>query len=144
MNPEKEYVGKGLLYCGYAEKDELEKVTFSLIMQQKTYKYLFIKRFKIKSGQLNKEYCLLPDSETYKVVKLSIVDNAEIKVVYKPKAGLRIKEECFYLSDYLVKGAFTKGNRLTVKAISSLKMRPVKEIKKPNEKDLFDEENEEE
>lgn len=143
VNPEKEYVGKGLLYCGYADKEELEKVTFSLIMQQKTYKYLFIKRFNIKSGQLNKEYCLLPDRESYKVVKLSTVDNAEIRVVYKPKPGLRIKEECFYLSDYLVKGAFTKGNRLTVKAISSLKMRPVKEIKKKNEKDLFEEENKE-
>lgn len=139
VNPEKEYVGKGLLYCGYADKEELAKVTFSLIMQQKTYKYLFIKRFQIKSGQLNKEYCLLPDPETYKVVKLSMLENAEIRVIYKPKPGLRIKEESFYLSDYLIKGAFTKGNRLTVKEVKSLRMRPVKEVTKVKEKDLFDE-----
>ncbi len=139
VNPEKEYVGKGLLYCGYADKEELAKVTFSLIMQQKTYKYLFIKRFQIKSGQLNKEYCLLPDPETYKVVKLSMLENAEIRVIYKPKPGLRIKEESFYLSDYLIKGAFTKGNRLTVKEVKSLRMRPVKEVEKVKEKDLFDE-----
>lgn len=137
VNPEKEYVGKGLLYCGFAEKDELKKVTFSLIMQQKIYKYLFVKRFQIKSGQLNKEYCLLPDVETYKVVKLSMLENAEIRVVYKPKPGLRIKEESFYLSNYLIKGAFTKGTRLTVKEIKSLRMRPVKEIDK-KDKDLFD------
>jgi topoisomerase-4 subunit A len=137
VNPEKEYVGKGLLYCGFADKDELKKVTFSLIMQQKTYKYLFIKRFQIKSGQLNKEYCLLPDVETYKVVKLSMLENAEIRVVYKPKPGLRIKEESFYLSDYLVKGAFTKGTRLTVKEVKSLRMRPVKEVEKKDQ-DLFD------
>lgn len=137
VNPEKEYVGKGLLYCGFAEKDELKKVTFSLIMQQKIYKYLFVKRFQIKSGQLNKEYCLLPDVETYKVVKLSMLENAEIRVVYKPKPGLRIKEESFYLSNYLIKGAFTKGTRLTVKEIKSLRMRPVKKIDK-KEKDLFD------
>jgi topoisomerase-4 subunit A len=139
VNPEKEYVGKGLLYCGYADKEELAKVTFSLIMQQKTYKYLFIKRFQLKSGQLNKEYCLLPDPETYKVVKLSMLENAEIRVIYKPKPGLRIKEESFYLSDYLIKGAFTKGNRLTVKEVKSLRMRPVKEVEKVKEKDLFDE-----
>ncbi|MGH4038119.1 MAG: DNA topoisomerase IV subunit A [Sphaerochaeta sp.] len=139
VNPEKEYVGKGLLYCGYADKEELAKVTFSLIMQQKTYKYLFIKRFQIKSGQLNKEYCLLPDPETYKVVKLSMLENAEIRVIYKPKPGLRIKEESFYLSDYLIKGAFTKGNRLTVKEVKSLRMRPVKEVERVKEKDLFDE-----
>jgi topoisomerase-4 subunit A len=137
VNPEKEYVGKGLLYCGFADKDELKKVTFSLIMQQKTYKYLFIKRFQIKSGQLNKEYCLLPDVETYKVVKLSMLENAEIRVVYKPKPGLRINEESFYLSDYLVKGAFTKGTRLTVKEVKSLRMRPVKEVEKKDQ-DLFD------
>jgi topoisomerase-4 subunit A len=139
VNPEKEYVGKGLLYCGYADKEELAKVTFSLIMQQKTYKYLFIKRFQLKSGQLNKEYCLLPDPETYKVVKLSMLENAEIRVIYKPKPGLRIKEESFYLSDYLIKGPFTKGNRLTVKEVKSLRMRPVKEVEKVKEKDLFDE-----
>ena len=106
-------------------------------MQQKTYKYLFVKRFQIKSGQLNKEYCLLPDVETYKVVKLSMLENAEIRVVYKPKPGLRVKEESFYLSDYLIKGAFTKGTRLTVKEVKSLRMRPVKEVEK-KEKDLFD------
>ena len=137
VNPEKEYVGKGLMYCGYADKEELKKVTFTLIMQQKTYKYLFVKRFQIKSGQLNKEYCLLPDVETYKVVKLSMLENAEIRVVYKPKPGLRVKEESFYLSDYLIKGAFTKGTRLTVKEVKSLRMRPVKEVEK-KEKDLFD------
>jgi topoisomerase-4 subunit A len=137
VNPEKEYVGKGLLYCGYADKEALKKVTFSLIMQQKTYKYLFVKRFQIKSGQLNKEYCLLPDVKTYKVVKLSMLENAEIRVVYKPKPGLRVKEESFYLSDYLIKGAFTKGTRLTVKEVKSLRMRPVKEVEK-KDKDLFD------
>lgn len=140
VNPEKEYVGKGLLYCGLGEKEDLEKVVFTLLLQQKQYKYLFIKRFEIKSGQLNKEYSLLPKKGEFKVIKLSILDNAEIRVIYKPKPGLRIKEECFYLSDYLVKGAFTNGTRLTVKEVSSLKMRPVKEIKK--EASLFDEEKE--
>lgn len=137
VNPEKEYIGKGLLYINYGDKEVLDEVTFSMIFQQKIYKYLFIKRFKIKSGQLNKVYPLLPDEKDYKLTKLTSLENAEIRVIYKPKPGLRIKEESFYLSDYLVKGSKSKGVRLTVKEVTSLKMRAVKEIDK-EEKTLFD------
>ncbi|MCY1153470.1 MAG: DNA topoisomerase IV subunit A [Sphaerochaetaceae bacterium] len=136
VNPEKEYIGKGLLYVNYADKETLDKVTFSMIFQQKIYKYLFIKRFQIKSGQLNKVYPLLPNDKDFKVAKLTVLDNAEIRVIYKPKPGLRIKEESFYLSDYLVKGSKSKGVRLTVKEVTSLRMRAVKEINE-EEKTLF-------
>ncbi|MGD1820309.1 MAG: DNA topoisomerase IV subunit A [Pleomorphochaeta sp.] len=136
VNPEKEYIGKGLLYINYGDKETLEKEVFTIIFQQKTYKYLFIKRFTIGSGQLNKVYPLLPNDKDFKLTKLTTYENAEIKVVYKPKPGLRIKEESFYLSDYLIKGSKTKGVRLTVKEVSSLKMREVKEI--VEEKTLFD------
>lgn len=136
VNPEKEYIGKGLLYIGLADKENLDNVVFSMIFQQKTYKYLFIKRFYVKSGQLNKVYPLLPNEKDYKVTKLTTYENAEIKVVYKPKPGLRIKEESFYLSDFLIKGSKAKGVRLTVKEVTSLKMRQVREIQE--EKTLFD------
>ncbi len=136
VNPEKEYIGKGLLYINYGDKETLDKEVFTIIFQQKTYKYLFIKRFTIGSGQLNKVYPLLPNDKDFKLTKLTTYENAEIKVVYKPKPGLRIKEESFYLSDYLIKGSKTKGVRLTVKEVSSLKMREVKEL--VEEKTLFD------
>ncbi len=137
VNPEKEYIGKGLLYINYGDKETLDNVTFSLIFRQNTYKYLFIKRFNIKSGQLNKVYSLLPDENEYKVTKLTTYENAEIRVIYKPKPGLRIKEESFYLSDFLVKGHKSKGVRLTVKEVSSLRMREVKQVVS-EDKTLFD------
>lgn len=137
VNPEKEYIGKGLLYINYGDKETLDNVTFSLIFRQNTYKYLFIKRFNIKSGQLNKVYSLLPDENEYKVTKLTTYENAEIRVIYKPKPGLRIKEESFYLSDFLVKGHKSKGVRLTVKEVSSLRMREVKQVIS-EDKTLFD------
>ncbi|MGD1816862.1 MAG: DNA topoisomerase IV subunit A [Pleomorphochaeta sp.] len=136
VNPEKEYIGKGLLYINYGDKETLDKEVFTIIFQQKTYKYLFIKRFNIGSGQLNKVYPLLPNDKDFKLTKLTTYENAEIRVVYKAKPGLRIKEESFYLSDYLIKGSKTKGVRLTVKEVASLKMREVKEILE--EKTLFD------
>ena len=136
-NPEREYIGKGLLYINYGEKEVLDEVTFSLIYQQKVYKYLFIKRFQIKSGQLNKVYPLLPNEKDFKLTKLTQLENAEIMVIYKPKPGIRIKEESFYLSDFLIKGSKAKGVRLTVKEVRSLKMRAVKEVKE-EDKTLFD------
>ncbi|MDD4142880.1 MAG: DNA topoisomerase IV subunit A, partial [Bacteroidales bacterium] len=58
--PEKLFVGKGMRYCGLADKDVMEQVVFTIIYQEKTLKYLFIKRCKITQFILNKTYELLP------------------------------------------------------------------------------------
>ncbi|HPE92402.1 MAG: DNA topoisomerase IV subunit A [Sphaerochaeta sp.] len=143
--PEKEFVGKGLLYCGYADKSELAKLVFSVIYQEKTYKYLFLKRCQIVSYQLKKVYPLLPEGN-FKLVKLSTYENAELTLTYKPKPGLRILEEKFYFSDYLVKSVKANGVRISVKEVASLKLRSVKEVVHANtaEPTLFDDENQEE
>jgi topoisomerase-4 subunit A len=139
--PGKEFVGKGMLYCGYADKDKLEKIVFTVLYQEKTYKYLFLKRCTITSFQLKKLYPLVPDGN-YKLVKLSTLPNAELKISYKPKAGMRVKEEAFYFSDYAVRGAKAKGYRLTVKEIDSIHLRAVKEVvnSENSAPSLFDEE----
>ena len=136
---------KGLLYCGYADKSELANLVFSVIYQEKTYKYLFLKRCQIVSYQLKKVYPLLPEGN-FKLVKLSTYANAELVVTYKPKPGLRILEEKFYFSDYLVKNVKANGVRIAVKEVASLKLRSVKEVVHANtaEPTLFDDENQEE
>ena len=138
--PDKEFVGKGMLYCVFADKEELAKTTFTLLYQEKNYKYLFLKRFQITSWQLNKPYQILPEGN-FKLLKLSTVDNAEVKVEYKPKPGLRIKEEKFYFSDYPVRGVKARGYRLTVKEIASLHLRAVKEVVSGGAPTLFDDED---
>lgn len=139
--PEKEFVGKGMLYCGFADKAELANITFSIIYQEKTYKYLFLKRCQITGFQLKKLYPLVPEGN-FKLVKLSTFGNAELTVTYKPKPGLRILEEKFYFSDYLTKGVKANGVRIAVKEVASLKLRSVKEVVHQNqaEPSLFDEE----
>ncbi|MFA6891339.1 MAG: DNA topoisomerase IV subunit A [Sphaerochaetaceae bacterium] len=126
--PQKEFVGKGMLYCGFADKEELEKIVFTVLYREKQTKFLFLKRCKITSFQLKKLYMLLPDDTHYHLLKLSTLPNAELRVVYKPKPGMRIKEEAFYFGDYAVRGAKAGGFRLTVKEIESLKLRAVKEV----------------
>ena len=138
--PEKEFVGRGMLYCGLADRDELAKVIFTIIYQEKTYKYTFIKRAQITSFQLKKLYPLLPDDKNYKVVRLLTHPNAQINVTYKPKSGLRILEETFYFSDFLVKNPRAKGVRMTVKEIASMRIRSVKaNTASPQDPELFDE-----
>ncbi|WP_320129027.1 DNA topoisomerase IV subunit A [uncultured Sphaerochaeta sp.] len=141
--PEKEFVGKGMLFCGFADKSELANLTFTVLYQEKTYKYLFLKRCKIASYTLKKVYPLVPEGN-FKLIKLSVLPNAEMIVTYKPKPGLRILEEKFYFSDYLVKGVKANGVRIVVKEIASLRLRGVKEVvhEKEEEPTLFDEEKE--
>ncbi|MGH0052193.1 MAG: DNA topoisomerase IV subunit A, partial [Sphaerochaetaceae bacterium] len=141
--PEKEFVGKSLLYCGFADKEELSKITFTVIYQEKTYKYLFIKRCQINGYQLKKLYSLIPEGN-YKVVKLSTHENAELTLTYKKKPGLRILEEKFYFSDYRQKGVKANGVRLAVKEVASLRLRAVKEVVHEDQREpsLFDDEME--
>jgi topoisomerase-4 subunit A len=137
--PEKEFVGKGLLYCGYADKEELAKVTFTILYRENTYKYLFLKRCQIKAYTLKRVYSLVPEGN-FKLVKLSVFPNAELTVTYKPKPNLRILEEKFYFSDFLVKNVKANGVRIAVKPIASIKLRAVKEVvhEAKKEPDLFD------
>ncbi|NMA22706.1 MAG: DNA topoisomerase IV subunit A, partial [Spirochaetales bacterium] len=139
--PEREFVGKGMLYCGFADRELLKDVTFTVIYQEKTYKYLFLKRCQILSWQLKKAYPLLPKGN-FKMVKLSTLPNAELTINYKKKPGLRILEEKVYFSDYLTKGVKAQGVRLAVKEVSSLRLRAVKEIVRSADEQpsLFEEE----
>ncbi|WP_319757307.1 DNA topoisomerase IV subunit A [uncultured Sphaerochaeta sp.] len=143
--PEKEFVGKGMLYCGLADKDELAKIVFTVIYQEKTYKYLFIKRCQITSYQLKKLYPLVPEGN-FKIVKLSTFENAEMNLTYKKKPGLRILEEKFYFSDYKPKGVKANGVRLAVKEVASIRLRAVKEVVHEDQREpsLFDDEMERE
>jgi topoisomerase-4 subunit A len=139
--PEKEFVGKGMLYCGFADKELLKDITFTVIYREQTYKYLFLKRCQILSWQLRKAYPLLPEGN-FRLLKLSTSPNAELTINYKKKPGLRILEEKVYFSDYLVKGVRAQGVRVTVKEVASLRLRAVKEVVREGEDQpsLFEEE----
>lgn len=127
--PDREFVDKGMLWCGFADKEQLKKTVFSLLYQERKYKYLFIKRFQITAWMLRKEYRLLPEGN-FRALKLSTLPNAEIEVQYLVKPGVRmhIKSEKFYFGDYAVRNPKAGGFRLTVKELASLKLRAVKEV----------------
>lgn len=138
--PEKIFVGKSLQYCGYADKDELADIVFTAIYQDKDTKALFIKRCRITQFILDKKYALLPEG-SYKLLKLSTFLYADLTAKYKPGRGIKILEETFHFSDFLIKGAKSQGVRLSTKDIESLKIQRMAAAPTPDDvPGLFDEE----
>ncbi|MCL2218971.1 MAG: DNA topoisomerase IV subunit A [Chitinispirillia bacterium] len=114
--PDKLFVDKGMLHCGFVDKD----LVFSAIYREEATRYPYIKRFKIEQFILNKGYTVVPDNCT--LLRLTIDPDAVVTVEYKPKPRLKVLEESFSVKDYLVKGIKAGGVRLASKEMKSLRM----------------------
>lgn len=118
--PDKLFVDKGMWFCGLADKDELAKTVFNIVFKENETGYPYIKRCSIEQFILNKGYSIVPDECT--VLKITTDSSASAIVEYKPKAYLRVLEETFNFSDYLVKGVKSGGVRLAAKEAKSAKL----------------------
>lgn len=120
--PEKLFVGKGMRYCVLADKELLEKLVFTIIYQEKSLKYLFIKRCKITQYILNRTYELLP-AGNFKLFTLSVLDDARLTIVFKKGRGYKNLEDRTYFSRFLVKGVKANGVRLTTKEAQTIRIK---------------------
>lgn len=109
-------------HCGFADKEELEALVFTIIYQEKNLKYLFIKRCRITQFILNKTYELLPGDD-YKLYTLSTLDDARITILYKKGKGYKNLEDRTYFSRFLIKGVKANGVRLSTKEAQSLRIK---------------------
>jgi topoisomerase-4 subunit A len=114
--PDKLFVDKGMLYCGFVDKD----LVFSAIYREEATKFPYIKRFKIEQFILNKGYTIVPENCT--LLRLTTDPNAAVIIQYHPKPRLKVLEESFSVNDYLVKGIKAGGVRLANKEMKSLRM----------------------
>lgn len=117
--PDKMFVDKGMLYCGYADKETLGKVVFSVVYRDDETGYPYLKRCTIEQFILNKGYSIVPENCT--PLKLTTEPNAEVLVEYKPLPRIRVLEETFKVKDYLIKGVKAGGVRLAPREIKSAK-----------------------
>jgi topoisomerase-4 subunit A len=115
--PDKMFVDKGMLYCGYADKETLAKVTFSMAYRDNETGFPYLKRCKIEQFILNKGYMIVPDNST--PLRLTTEENAELLVEYKPLPRIRVLEETFKIKEYLVKGVKAGGVRLAPREVKS-------------------------
>jgi topoisomerase-4 subunit A len=113
--PEKLFVDKGALYCGFAEKEQLAKKTFSAIYLDPKTKIAYIKRAHIETWILDKPYELVP--EGMELLKLTSREDAAIHVEYEPARGLKKLEETFALKKFPVRGLKAAGLRISPKKV---------------------------
>ena len=115
--PEKLFVDKGVLYCGFLAP----KMTFNIVYKNKKTGHAYIKRCNIEKFILNKTYELVP--EGCSVLSFNTGDNYKIELTYKPKPKQKVKEECFSLSDFPHRGVKAGGLKLSNKDVKSAKFK---------------------
>jgi len=114
--PDKLFVDKGMLYCGFVDKE----LVFNVVYRDDKTRFPYLKRCKIEQFILNKGYSIIPENCT--VLKLSTDSEGIVNVEYKPKPKLKVLEETFVINDFLVKGAKAAGVRLASKEVKSAKI----------------------
>ena len=114
--PDKLFVDKGMLHCGFVDKD----LTFSAVYRDDETKFPYIKRFKVEQFILNRGYTIVPENCT--LLRLTTAPDAVVTVEYKPKPRLKVLEESFNVGDYLVKGVKAGGVRLSNKEMKSVRV----------------------
>lgn len=114
--PDKLFVDKGMLYCGFVDKE----LVFNVVYRDDSTKFPYLKRCKIDQFILNKGYCIIPENCT--VLKLTTDSEGIINVDYKPKPKLKVLEETFVINEFLVKGIKAAGVRLASKEVKSVRI----------------------
>ncbi len=114
--PEKLFVDKGMLYCGFADQETCENTIFTVVYRNKE-EYPYIKRCRVEKFILNRGYSIIPDNCT--VLNAATVEDGSVTVNYKPKPRLRVLRQTFNISDYAIKGVRAMGVRLASKEVKS-------------------------
>jgi topoisomerase-4 subunit A len=117
--PDKAFVDKGMLYCGFADRETTSKTVFTVVFKDDETGFPYIKRCQIEQFILNKGYSIVPEKCT--PLKLTTDPHAELQVEYKPLPRIRVLEETFKVKDYLIKGSKSGGVRLASREVKSVK-----------------------
>lgn len=116
--PDKVFVGPDLRYCGFADKESLAKVLFTIIYRDPQTQYVYVKRCKIAGYIMNRDYFFAPDGMEVLHVDTRKDFNFELNYVKKPK--MKIFTEKFKASDYMEKGLKAGGTRVAPKEVQSI------------------------
>jgi len=117
--PDKNFIGKGMLYAGLADKEIMEETVFTIIYRNKENDFPYIKRCKITQFIMNKTYELVP--EEGELVKFTTKEDVCAVVDFKQQSLMRSLGDTFPVEKYLVKGVKARGVRLKAKEFTSAK-----------------------
>ena len=115
--PEKQYVaqeGKNVAFVGIADKKTVINVVFK---EPKTHLF-YAKRFIVSQYILDKVYRYIEEGNVLEYV--TTISNAPLELQLIPKAGQKLSKVQFSFEDFLVKGASTRGGRISSKPAKKL------------------------
>ncbi len=116
--PQKLFVDTGMWYCNLADKEIISNVLFTIIYRDQKTKYCFIKRCRIPSWIMNRDYLIVPEGSD--VLHVDIRNSFTFTLQYVKKPRIKIKEETFNSADYEEKGHKTQGLRLSDKETENI------------------------
>lgn len=118
--PQKMFVDKGMWFCQIAEKEKINSVLFTVIFRDPKTKYAFIKRCRIASWIMNRDYFMAPDG--MEVLHIDTREKFTFTLYYEKKPRVKVLEEQFKAQDFEEKGLKTLGVRLAAKEVESVKV----------------------
>ena len=109
--PQKLFVDTGMWYCNLAEKDVISKVLFTVIYRDPKNGYCYIKKCRIPSWIMNRDYLMAPDGT--EVLHVDTREKFSFTLNYKKKPRVKILHEEFNSADFEEKGHKAQGVRLS-------------------------------
>lgn len=116
--PDRLFVDAGMWYCNYAEKEIISKVLFTVVYRDEKTKQCYIKKCRIPSWIMNRDYMLAP--EGCEVLHVDTREKFEFTLNYVKKPRIKINEETFNSADYEEKGHKAQGVRLSLQETESI------------------------
>lgn len=123
--PDKMFINKDLCFCEVADKEKIAAVLFTVVFRDPATKVAFIKRCRIPSWIMNRDYFLAPDG--MEVLHVSTAESFAFTLHYEQKAKAKILKESFRAQDFAEKGLKTLGVRLSARACERLETDDVPE-----------------
>ena len=118
--PDKLFIDKGMWFCALADKEKLPKQLFTVIFKDSETGYASIKRCRIPSWIMNRDYFLAPDG--MEVLHIDTREKFTFTLNYVKKPRVKITEEKFKAQDFEEKGLKTLGVRLSTHEVESIKV----------------------
>ncbi|GMO33896.1 MAG: DNA topoisomerase IV subunit A [Termitinemataceae bacterium] len=117
---EKTFVGEKAWWIGVADKDQINKMIFTIVYKDKKTNIAFIKRCSIEAWIMNKEYSFVPEETD--VLLIDTRAKFVFKLCYIPKPRLKVLKEEFKAEKFLVKGIKANGVRISNKEVKRIEI----------------------
>lgn len=130
--PDKLFVGPQLRFAGFADKESLSKVLFTVLYRDPETQYVYIKRCKVTAFIMNRDYFFAP--EGCEVLHIDTRKTFTFKLNYVKKPRVKVLTETFKAADYEEKSLKAKGVRVAPKEVQTIEV----QSDKPKNGELFE------